>query len=46
MDEVTRCYMLAGEADFLLKVVANWDQYQRFVDDKLTAAPNVVMSNR
>jgi len=41
-DEVRECYMLAGEADFLLKIVAhNWDEYQRFVDDKLTAAPNV-----
>jgi hypothetical protein len=34
--------MLAGEADFLLKVVAeDWDAYQRFLTTKLTAAKNV-----
>jgi DNA-binding Lrp family transcriptional regulator len=40
--EVRECHMLAGEADFLLKVVAeDWESYQRFVTTKLTAAPNV-----
>lgn len=40
--EVRECHMLAGETDFLLKVVASdWDAYQRFVTTKLTAAPNV-----
>ena len=40
--EVRECHMLAGEADFLLKVVArDWDDYQRFVTEKLTPAPNV-----
>ena len=34
--------MLAGETDFLLKVVAeDWDAYQRFLTTKLTTAPNV-----
>ena len=34
--------MLAGETDFLLKIVAeDWDNYQRFLTTKLTAAPNV-----
>lgn len=34
--------MLAGETDFLLKVVAaDWDAYQRFLTTKLTAAPNI-----
>ena len=34
--------MLAGETDFLLKVVAeDWETYQNFVMKKLTAAPNV-----
>jgi DNA-binding Lrp family transcriptional regulator len=34
--------MLAGETDFLLKVVAeNWDAYQEFLTTKLTPAPNV-----
>jgi DNA-binding Lrp family transcriptional regulator len=41
-DEVRECHMLAGETDFLLKVVAeDWETYQDFVMKKLTAAPNV-----
>ena len=41
-DEVRECHMLAGETDFLLKVVArDWESYQKFVTEKLTAAPNV-----
>lgn len=40
--EVRECHMLAGEADFILKVVsANWDSYNRFLTTELTAAPNV-----
>lgn len=40
--EVRECHMLAGETDFLLKIVAtDWDAYQRFVTTRLTAAPNV-----
>ena len=40
--EVREAHMLAGEADFLLKIVApDWDSYQRFLSAKLTAAPNV-----
>ncbi|MBL6929835.1 MAG: Lrp/AsnC family transcriptional regulator [Rhodospirillales bacterium] len=40
--QVRECFMLAGEADFLLKVVAeDWDDYQRFLTTKLTTAPNV-----
>lgn len=40
--EVRECYMLAGETDFLLKVVAeDWDAYERFLTSKLTPAPNV-----
>jgi DNA-binding Lrp family transcriptional regulator len=39
---VRECHMLAGETDFLLKVVAeDWDSYQRFLTTKLTSAPNV-----
>lgn len=39
---VRECYMLAGETDFLLRVVArDWDDYQRFLTRELTAAPNV-----
>jgi DNA-binding Lrp family transcriptional regulator len=40
--EVRECFMLAGETDFLLKVVADdWDAYQTFLTSKLTPAPNV-----
>ncbi len=40
--EVRECHMLAGETDFLLRVVAkDWDAYQKFVTEKLTAAPKV-----
>jgi len=40
--EVREASMLAGETDFLLKIVAtDWDSYQRFLTTKLTAAPNV-----
>ena len=39
---VRECHMLAGEADFLLKIVArDWDAYQSFLTGSLTAAPNV-----
>ncbi|USG62395.1 Lrp/AsnC family transcriptional regulator [Sneathiella marina] len=39
---VRECYMLAGENDFILKVVAkDWDTYQHFLTHELTAAPNV-----
>lgn len=39
---VRECHMLAGEFDFLLKVVAeDWDAYQRFLTQQLTAAPAV-----
>ena len=40
--EVRECHMLAGETDFLLKVVArDWDAYQSFLTTRLTPAPNV-----
>jgi DNA-binding Lrp family transcriptional regulator len=40
--EVRDCHMLAGETDFLLRIVAaDWDAYQRFLTTRLTAAPNV-----
>jgi DNA-binding Lrp family transcriptional regulator len=40
--EVREAHMLAGETDFLLKIVAeDWDNYQRFLTTRLTAAPNV-----
>lgn len=40
--QVRECYMLAGETDFLLRIVAtDWDSYNRFLTSELTAAPNV-----
>ena len=40
--EVREAHMLAGETDFLLKVVAtDWDSYHKFLTTKLTTAPNV-----
>ncbi|WP_435642083.1 Lrp/AsnC family transcriptional regulator [Micavibrio aeruginosavorus] len=39
---VRESHMLAGETDFLLKIVAkDWDDYQHFLTEQLTAAPNV-----
>ncbi len=39
---VRECHMVAGDADFLLKIVArNWDEYQRFLSNELTSSPNV-----
>jgi DNA-binding Lrp family transcriptional regulator len=39
---VRECYMLSGEADFLLKCVApDLTSFQDFIIDELTAAPNV-----
>ncbi|NVJ92542.1 MAG: Lrp/AsnC family transcriptional regulator [Methylocystaceae bacterium] len=40
--EVRECHMLAGETDFLLKIVEkDWDSYQHFLTKSLTSAPNV-----
>ena len=40
--EVRECHMLAGEADFILKIVSSdWDSYNRFLTTELTSAPNV-----
>lgn len=39
---VRECWMLAGETDFLLKIVAkDWDDYQQFLTEELTATPNI-----
>jgi DNA-binding Lrp family transcriptional regulator len=39
---VRECHMLAGETDFLLKIVAHdWDAYQKFLTTHLTPAPSV-----
>ncbi len=40
--EVRECYMLAGEMDFILKIVAeDWDSYNRFLTTHLTTAAKV-----
>ena len=40
--QVRECYMLAGETDFLLRIVAtDWDSYNKFLTSELTSAPNV-----
>ncbi len=40
--EVRECYMLRGETDFILKIVAeDGEAYNRFLTSRLTAAPNV-----
>ena len=40
---VRESYMLAGDTDFLLKVVAeDWEAFQKFITTQLTNAPNVI----
>jgi DNA-binding Lrp family transcriptional regulator len=40
--QVRECHMMAGETDFLLKVVAeDWEAYETFLTKQLTTAPNV-----
>lgn len=42
LPEVRECYMLNGEIDFILKVVArDLQSFQQFLTAKLTSAPNV-----
>lgn len=42
LPEVRECYMLNGEIDFLLKVVArDLQSFQSFLTKQLTSAPNV-----
>jgi len=39
---VRECYLVSGEADYILKIVAeDWDAYQKFLTQHLSAAPNV-----
>jgi DNA-binding Lrp family transcriptional regulator len=39
---VRECHMLAGDVDFILKIVArDWDSYQGFLTNELTKLPNV-----
>ena len=42
MDRVRECHMIAGEVDFVLKIMAkSWDDYQDFRSKELTTAANV-----
>lgn len=46
LEMVRECYMMAGETDFMLKVVAkDWDHYQNFLTEVLTGIPNVTSVN-
>jgi DNA-binding Lrp family transcriptional regulator len=39
---IRECHIVAGEVDFILKIVAkDWDSYQNFLLSELTAMPNV-----
>jgi DNA-binding Lrp family transcriptional regulator len=40
--QVRECHMMAGETDFVLKIVAeDWEAYEVFLTRQLTTAPNV-----
>ncbi len=40
--QVRECHMLAGETDFILKIVAeDWETYNKFLTTHLTTAPKV-----
>jgi DNA-binding Lrp family transcriptional regulator len=42
LPQVRECYMLNGEIDFILKIVApDLQSFQRFLTSSLTTAPNV-----
>ncbi len=39
---VRECHMLSGEVDYMLRIVAkDWDAYQKFLTEELTALSNV-----
>lgn len=40
--QVRECYLVSGESDYILKIVAeDWDSYQKFLTTQLTTAPNI-----
>ena len=42
LDMVRECHMLSGEVDYMLRIVAkDWDAYQQFLTNELTALSNV-----
>lgn len=41
-DMVRECHLMTGDYDVMLKIVAqDWDDYQEFLTETLTAAPNI-----
>jgi DNA-binding Lrp family transcriptional regulator len=39
---VRECYMMTGDADFIIKIVAeDWEAFQNFLTHKLAGAPNI-----
>lgn len=42
LPEVRESWMIAGDSDFLLKIVAkDWEKYQVFLSEKLQTLPNI-----
>ncbi len=40
--QVRECYMMTGDADFIIRIVAeSWESFQNFLTHQLAAAPNV-----
>ena len=40
--QVRECYMMTGEADYIIKIVAeDWEAFQNFLTHKLASAPNI-----
>jgi DNA-binding Lrp family transcriptional regulator len=40
--QIRESYLMTGDTDYLLKIVAeDWEAFQKFVTSQLTAAPNV-----
>ena len=40
--QVRECYMMTGDSDFIIKIVAeDWEGFQRFLTHDLASAPNV-----
>ena len=40
--QVRECYMMTGESDFIIRIVAeSWESFQNFLTHQLAAAPNV-----
>ena len=40
--QVRESYLMTGDSDYLLKIVAeDWEAFQKFITNQLTAAPNI-----